>query len=279
MISNEFLSPTDGITLFRHVLMPRSAPRAIIVMAHGMLEHGGRHLDWAEIMVSQHQVALVLPDARGHGRSGGRPAWIERFDNFVSDYVQSLNDAANGFPNVPIYAMGFSMGGAIASLTALSENRPALAGLILAAPAIRFRGPWFGTLYRVASFLDHLMPNLGVARPGFNALSRDKELVRDYMQDPLVFHGKLRLHFATEILRAMKRIQRNAARLNEPLLVLQGTQDRVVTPEGADELVRMAESNDKTLHHYEGFYHALLHEPERDQVLQDLSRWLNERIV
>lgn len=280
-----FESELDGLKLCRYWELPAEKPRAMIVFAHGMLEHGGRHLDWAERMVQEQGIGVVLPDARGHGRSEGRRAWVRHFDDFVADYVQTLRFTAERFPDVPLFAMGFSMGGAIASLSVLTRQQgqtdqpvPDLAGLILVAPAIRFRGKYFPALHLTASIADFFLPKLLVAKPNFSIMSRNQNLIEQFQHDPLVHQGQLILHFSTEILKAMSRIQNLAPELTLPLLVLQGDSDWVVTPSGASELVDAVSSKDKTLKMYPGLYHTLLHEPEQDQVFSDLADWLNRKL-
>ncbi len=318
-IEEYFASPVDGLWLFRQIWTPPavSSPRAVIVFTHGMMEHSGRHADWAQHFAAEHNIAVVAADARGHGRSEGRRAWVRDFGDFLDDYAQVLCDAAQKFPGVPLFAMGFSMGGAIATLTALRrqalglkpsenletscgqalqrwtntgrrvegrcfgktkriQNIPTLSGVILAAPAIRFRGKMFKPLCFAASVLDHFAPQIWVAKANYSLLSRNRELIASFNADPLVHHGVLLLHFGTEILGAMRSIQKLAPRFSLPLLMLQGTSDWVVTPSGAADFVAAASSSDKTLKLYDGLYHDLLHEPERDAVLADVLAWLAE---
>lgn len=279
MIRHEFESPVDGMTLFRNIWLPPETPRAMIVFAHGMLEHSGRHADWGRRFASDRAIGVAAPDARGHGKSDGRRAWVEDFDHFVDDYRQTVRDVAGEYPETPLFMMGFSMGGAIATLTAMEPARipTQVAGLILIAPAVRFQGKMFPALHLAASVLDHVVPKIRIAKPNFNILSRNKNLVEEFRNDPLVHHGQLLLHFSTEILKAMNRIQHQADRLRLPLLVMQGSSDWVVTPSGATDLIEKASSRDKTLQFYEGLYHELLHEPEQDQVLGDLLDWVGAR--
>jgi acylglycerol lipase len=63
-----------------------------------------------------------------------------------------------------------------------------------------------------------------------------------------------------------------------PLLVVQGTADKLVDPGGATMLYEQAASQDKTLKMYKGFYHEVMNEPGRAQVLGDIEAWLKERI-
>ncbi len=278
--SEFFSSPVDGLQLFRQVWKPSGKARAVIVFAHGMMEHSGRHADWAERFAAEQNIAVVAADARGHGKSEGRRAWVRDFDDFLDDYSQALCDAAEKFPGVPLFAKGLSMGGAIATLTSMTRRAriPELAGVILAAPAIRFRGKMHRPLCYAAQMLDHFAPQIWVTKVNYSILSRNRELIASFNADPLVHHGVLLLHFGTEILSAMRKIQKSAPQFDLPLLMLQGTSDWVVTPSGAVEFVDAVSSPDKTLKLYKGLFHDLLHEPERDDVLCDVLKWINPRI-
>jgi acylglycerol lipase len=124
---------------------------------------------------------------------------------------------------------------------------------------------------------SRLWPRLKVVRMGAKWVSRDPQTVAEFRSDPLVFHRRFPVRMGAEILRAAAQIRAQAAEIRVPLLILQGTADRAVDPAGSRQLYACAASEDKTLRLYEGLYHDLLHEPERQQVTADLIEWLNRR--
>ena len=63
-----------------------------------------------------------------------------------------------------------------------------------------------------------------------------------------------------------------------PLLLMHGTADVMTVPDASREFVERVEG-DLTLYQYEGLYHELHHEPEKDQVLTDLADWLDDLLV
>ena len=67
--------------------------------------------------------------------------------------------------------------------------------------------------------------------------------------------------------------------LRTPLLILHGTADRVAAVEASRELFQRARTEEKTLRLYQGLYHEVLNEPEREQVLADLIEWLDRRVA
>jgi alpha-beta hydrolase superfamily lysophospholipase len=113
---------------------------------------------------------------------------------------------------------------------------------------------------------------------GAGKLSRDPENVARFLADPLVFHGSIPVRTGAEILGAIERVGRGAASVRLPLLVLQGTGDAIIDPGGAAEFLAQAGSTDKTLKLYDGLYHDLFGEPEREQVLADVVEWFATRL-
>ena len=76
----------------------------------------------------------------------------------------------------------------------------------------------------------------------------------------------------------MARVAAEAGKITCPLLIVQGGADRLVDPEGSRMLYDRAGSIDKTLKIYDGLYHEVFNEPERDVVLGDVKSWVEARV-
>ncbi len=265
----------DRLTLFRQAWLPEHEPRATVFLLHGFVEHSGRHA-WHAERLAERGYAVHALDFRGHGRSAGARAYVGRFDRFVDDCDRFFRivraEAAGG----PAFVLGHSMGGPIAALWAI-DRQPELAGVVLSAPAVCVGPHVFPVLRRLAGVVGRWLPRLRLVRLGCRNLSRDPAVVEAFRADPLVFHGRFPARTGAEILRAGREVLDRVDALTVPVLILQGTADRVVDPGGAEALAARAGSADKTLCRYEGLYHELLSEPERDQVLADLIAWLDAR--
>jgi alpha-beta hydrolase superfamily lysophospholipase len=109
-------------------------------------------------------------------------------------------------------------------------------------------------------------------------ISRDPEVVKAYVNDPLVFHGKTPARLAAEMLKAMLHVTAEAEKITLPFITLQGSADRLVDPGGAQMVYDKASSKDKTIKIYEGFYHEVFNEQERAVVLKDVETWLKAHI-
>ncbi len=263
----------DRRSLFRQAWLPESTPRATVLVIHGFGEHSGRHAGHAA-KLSDRGYAVHAFDLRGHGRSDGARVYVDRFDQYVDDFDRFFRIVREETPGGPMFVFGHSMGGSIAALWAI-DRQPVTAGLVLSAPALHVATEVFPVLRRLAALVGRWLPRLRLVRLGCRTLSRDQAVVEAFRADPLVFHGRFPARTGAEILRGGREVLRRAAALRAPLLILQGTADRVVDPGGAEVLNACAGSADKTLCQYEGLYHEVLSEPERDQVLADLIAWLD----
>jgi acylglycerol lipase len=252
--------------------LPDRERRASVVIAHGASEHGGRYGHVVDQLLPAGYAVYTI-DHRGHGRSGGRRAVIDRMAHAVTDLDTLIELVTEEDDGRRPYLLGHSMGGCIAIAYAL-EHQAKLAGLILSAPlAIIEASPPQRAIVRV---LSALAPGLGVAGIDAATISRDTEEVAAYEQDPLVFHGKLQARTAVELADATATFPEGVARLTLPLLVMHGGADRLVPPASAEMVYANAGSSDKTLELYEGFYHEIFNEPQADraQPLNDLNTWL-----
>ncbi len=66
--------------------------------------------------------------------------------------------------------------------------------------------------------------------------------------------------------------------LTAPLLVVHGSDDRLILAEGSRQLVDAVGSTDVELKVYPGLYHEVFNEPEQEQVLDDVVSWINARL-
>jgi acylglycerol lipase len=83
---------------------------------------------------------------------------------------------------------------------------------------------------------------------------------------------------AAELPKAMRRVMNEAHMITLPMLVLQGSEDKLVDPGGAQMLFDRAGTRDKQIKIYEGLYHEVFNEPEHTQVLEDMAIWLAAHI-
>jgi alpha-beta hydrolase superfamily lysophospholipase len=123
--------------------------------------------------------------------------------------------------------------------------------------------------------LSVLAPRLGVVGIDSSTVSRDPEVVRAYDADPLNYHGKLPARTVHELAQEVGLFEEAIPRITVPLLVQVGTGDELVPPAASELVYERASSEDKTIKRYDGLFHEILNEPERDAVVADTLAWLD----
>jgi acylglycerol lipase len=264
-----------GVRLFTQSWLPDDVTRAVVVIAHGAGEHSGRYVHVAGRLVNEGYAVYAL-DHRGHGRSEGPRAVIDRLDNAVADLDQLVVLAASEHPGVPVILLGHSMGGAISIRYAIA-HQDRLAALILSAPlaALEAASP---VTRLVASVLATLTPGLGLFAVDPALVSRDPDVVKAYETDPLVHHGRIPARTIAELAAAIDAFPNEAGSITVPTLIMYGSGDQLVPPAGSMMLNDRIGATDKTLETYDGLYHEILNEPEQDAVMDDMCSWLRARV-
>ena len=217
---------------------------------------------------SREGYAVHALDHRGHGRSDGPRAYIEDMDNAVADVDTLVDRAVADHPGVPVFMLGHSMGGLIALRYAL-VHQDRLAGLILSA-ALAQLDAVPKPLELVGRALSVIAPRAPLIDIDPALVSRDPAVVEAYRSDPLVHHGKVPARTAVRLADAMERFPATVGAITVPTLILYGTADGLCPPAGSVMLGERIGAADKTLTAYDGLFHEILNEPERETVLDDI---------
>lgn len=263
----------DGLTLWRQWWLPDAAPRAVVILLHGLGEHSGRYAHVAAALVDA-GYAVHAVDHRGHGRSEGPRAYVRRYADFMGDIAAFRRLVEADLPGVPLVVLGHSMGGNLAVGHVL-DHQPGVAGLALSGPALTPGASLKPAMITAAKLLARVAPRLRPDGLDADAISRDPAVVARYRNDRLVYTGKLSAGIAGALLGAMERFPARYPELRLPILLLHGTADRLADVNGSHQLEAGAVNATVTSHYYDGLYHEIFNEPEQAQVLGDLVAWLD----
>ncbi|MEM9171514.1 MAG: lysophospholipase [Pseudomonadota bacterium] len=250
--------------------------RAVVLIAHGLAEHSGRY-QWFASQLNSMSVDVAALDHLGHGKSPGARCVVDRFGDYLEG-VDALFKEVGAAATVPVYLFGHSMGGLIAAHSALRHPQR-YAGLILSGPAVIAPDPPPALQRWVLRLVSALFPAAGVLALDGTAISTDQAVVDAYFADPLVYNGKISARLACELFDAMTALQSRAGEFVLPLLLMHATADRLTAPAGSDLIFECAASDDKTIKRYQGLFHEILNEPQRDSVFADLRHWLDTRLT
>ena len=264
-----------GLRLFRQTWRPAGQPRAALLNIHGLGDHSGLyptlvdHCMTCRFVVHSH-------DLRGNGRSPGPRAYVERWEEYRQDLERFVATVRSEEGDLPLFLLGNSLGGLIVLDYAL--HRPdGLRGIIAASPPLgRLGVP--GPLLALGRVLSRVWPSFSV-RTGMDlsGLARDPTVVETVLADPL-FHRVGTARLSTEVVAAIARVQDGAPRFPLPLLVLHGSADRMVPPDGSRAFVSRVGHPDHELHEYAGAYHVLFADLDRERVLADVEQWIVARL-
>ena len=254
-----------------------ATPKAVVVIVHGLGEHGGRYAHVAQALVDAGCATYAI-DHRGHGKSGGPRTLIDRFANAVEDIDQLIDLARKAHPRKSVFLLGHSMGGAL-SLSYTLRNPSKLKALILSGPAVALDGAP-PMMKPIAKILSGLAPKLGMFAIDPSLVSRDQDIVAAYARDPLNAHGKVPARTLGEIVNFVEYLPAALPLLQLPMLVMHGRDDKLAGFAGSEMVVGRATSKDKTLKVYDGLYHEIFNELPADRaiVLKDMTDWIGARV-
>jgi len=131
----------------------------------------------------------------------------------------------------------------------------------------------------LSRFIAALFPALPVVAFDVDGLSRNREVVKNYLNDPLNYTGKVRARMGRELLRVEKLTNEKAlAGIKTPALILHGGDDRVVDPKCSRILYENISSEDKELVIFPGLYHEILNSDQKDEILKKIADWMDKRL-
>lgn len=256
--------------------LPEGEPKAVLLIVHGLAEHSGRYGNVVNHFVPQGYAVYGI-DHLGHGESEGKRVYVKRFDDYTNTLKIYLGKVRGLQPGKPIFLVGHSMGGLIGAMYLL-DYQAELVGAVLSGPAVKIPSNVTPATIFVGKILSALIPKFGLVGLEAEGVSRDPAVVQAYVNDPLVHRGKMTARLAAEMLKAMQTVSNQASKITLPILILQGSADRLVDPGGAQMLYEAVGSTDKQIKIYDDFYHEVFSEPGHDKVLHDVEVWLEARL-
>src|SRR5262245_53359804 len=272
----ETVTTTDGLRLYlrRHEL---ASAHGEILIVHGFGEHSGRYVELTRHLVDNNY-SVTAYDHRGHGLSDGLPGHVESFSEYDEDLAKIVGSIKARTQVKSLFVIGHSMGGLIA-LRYAARKEPAISGAVVSAPLIDVAVPVPAHKLMIARVGARMAPRMRLdneINPSY--LSRDPEVGRAYASDPLV-NRKVSAKWFAEATRAMEEVSDWAGQIKTPVLVMHGTADRLESVEATKKIFERIGSTDKELVIYDGFYHELFNEPEKQEVFDRVTNWLKSRTV
>ncbi|NLE81831.1 MAG: alpha/beta hydrolase [Rhodococcus sp.] len=270
-------SGVGGTRIVYDVWTPEQKPRGVLVLCHGFGEHARRY-DHVVARLGDLGLVVYSPDHRGHGRSGGKRVQLREWNEFSDDLHQLFGIVGQDHPGLDKFLLGHSMGGAMALSYALDHQQD-LKALMLSGPAVDVTEGTPKVVVELGKIVGRFLPDVPVQTLDSGAISRDPETVAKYRNDPLVHHGKVPAGIARGLIVNGEQVPERLPSLTIPLLLQHGSDDKLANVNGTKMIAERAGSEDLTVKIYDGFFHEVFNEPERDRVIDDLIEWLRPRIA
>lgn len=262
----------DGIGINLHS-WPVAAPRGVVVLQHGFNAHGG-HLDWAARQLNATGYAVYAADLRGRGKSDGERFFVDKFEDYLADLHLAVDRARSDHPGLPIFLLGHSAGGVVATSYAL-RHQASLKGLICHSFAFRVPAP--RPILNLLQWLSGAFPRFKVLKLANADFSRDHAWVAMMDADPLIRDERQPAKTVGEMWKADKRLEVSFPQFILPVLIIHGTADHATLPAGSQFFFDRAGASDKTLKLYDSHYHDLLADIGKEGVMADIVAWLDAR--
>ncbi len=273
-MNEEKIEGSNGLKIFARSWRPEGKPRGVVVIVHGFNAHSGMYLWVAEQFVTS-GLAVYALDLRGRGNSDGDRFYVNSFEDYASDVASVVTLAKSREPGLPMFLLGHSAGGVTSCLYTL-EHQAELSGLICESFAFQLPAPDF--VLAALKGLSHIAPHAHVLRLKNEDFSRDPNVVKEMNEDPLIDNEVQPTQTIAAMVRADERLKKEFPLITLPLLILHGTADKAAKPSGSQFFYDTVGSADKTLRLYEGAYHDLLNDFEREVVMADIKGWLNAHL-
>jgi len=262
-------------TEFKFNWQPEDQTQAVVCLIHGIGEHSGRYVHVAD-RLTKAGYAIFTFDLRGHGKSEGLRGHIPSYKALMQD-ISSLIEAANKqFPQIPSFFYGHSFGGNLV-LNYILRHQTQFKGVIATDPWLRlaFNSPAFKII--LGEIANKIYPSFSQSSGlDTKALSHDPKVVHAYENDPLV-HDHISARMFIGIYQSGQWALEHASEFSLPLLLMHGGADSITSSKASREFTDKIIKN-CTLKIWDGLYHEIHNEPDKEEVFKFLIEWLNKKV-
>ena len=272
--TTDVVIPTTSGLKLHATFWPTENARGIVIIAHGLGEHGGAYGETASAIQDVNRLEVIAPDLRGHGKSPGLRGYVADYQELIADLSATLDWAEYLHPGLPKFLLGHSNGGQVALRLALDPVvAPRIAGLIVSNPALRVATSVPAYKRILGRFLLRFAPRITLPVPlGTGELTRDSALWEARRNDRLR-HSRISAPLYFGMIDGGPVIKERVHQLRMPVLFLIGGSDPVIDPQFNRQVFEAVGSADKTLRYYPEMVHEPLNDLGRENVRRDLHDW------
>jgi alpha-beta hydrolase superfamily lysophospholipase len=263
-----------GLKIATRSWQPAGTPRAVMILVHGFNAHSG-YMVWPGEQFAANGFASYALDLRGRGNSEGERFYVEDLSDYHGDVDRLVEIARSENPGLPVFVLGHSAGGVIAT-SYVYEHQDEISGLVCESFAFDVGLPHLVQL--ALEGIGKLLPHVHVFSLNNVDFSRDAAHVERMNNDPLIHKESQPAETARVLLLAAEALKKHMPNFNVPVFIIHGTEDKATRPAGSQYFYDNAGSTDKTLKLYEGHFHDLLADVDKEIVMSDILAWVDERV-
>ena len=285
-ISDAGFITDDGLTLPYRRWQPKggaSQVKAVVLALHGFNDYSKAFdkvpgAPGVGPTLAAQGVAVYAYDQRSFGNAPNRGMWPGD-DVLVGDFKTFSRALKEAYPDVPLYAIGESMGGAVVLSALASESQPPVDGAILASPAVWAR-PTMPMFYRLALWFGaHFLPSYKPTGESLGRMASDNiEMLRDNGRDPL-FIKKTRIDAVYGLTNLMDEALSATSQIKQtPILYLYGKHDQIIPKNAAERAMATLGSNDPNARtaFYDDGWHMIMRDKNAPAVIADVAAFIQD---
>lgn len=272
--SMDVLKTKDGLALDIHIWAPET-PRAVLMAIHGGLAHAGDYVTPA-LYFKEKGIATVAFDLRGHKQEN---AYIDNFDLFLEDTNEFLNWTKKTYPDLPIFVMGHSMGGLIATHFGLRQgaSEPCVKGYILSSPYYENAIKVPPIMIPLIKAFSRVIPRAVIPGPDLtDLLTHDEAITRRHRRDEAagLRAKKATMRFGGELLKAQKWVKENFSGWRHPTFAVIAGADQVADHREAERQFKSLDPKLLTYLFHKDNFHENFNEINRQETFDRIYEWM-----
>ncbi|MBW8381757.1 MAG: lysophospholipase [Youngiibacter sp.] len=242
--------------------------KAVVLIVHGLCEHLGRY-DYLTEKLNSGGYSVYRFDHRGHGKSEGKRVFYGTYNEIFEDVNAVFDLMKSENPGAKLFVVGHSMGGYASAL--FGSHYPGKADGYVLSGALTRNNAGAGSALPADLPAETYFPNeLGAG------VCSDPEVVAAYQEDPLV-EKQISAGLFYTIFSGIKNLKENPGNFSDPVYLMHGCDDGLVSNSDSREFFGEIASKDKSLKIYSKLYHEIFNEVDKDEVISEAIAWLDKR--
>ena len=247
-----------------------NSPKATILILHGLAEHYRRY-DYITSKFVANNFNIYRYDHRGHGDSDGKRGYVDDVHTFAKDLKIVIDLIKEENPSLPLFILGQGMGGHIMSILG-GQYDNLVNGMIFCTPLVCDYGN-----YTNCNSNEYDSDFDFVSVGSIHNLSHDYDFIQSYDEDELVLK-QVTVGLYHALKKSCSHILEYLYKFKYPCLIFHGSMDAITDCEDSRFLFNNIISKDKEIRILNGLYHKLLDELIKDDIVTEISKWIENRI-